>query len=199
MILLYAIACLAIAFYLARFVNSRSPKLVTAFWSAPVAATIGWALSEILFTGVAWALGIYPSDPDHLLPKGTFLKMALIMAGFGFFCAVAGAFTGIYQGRNDAKGIKPMPPMKAMASLAFLIFHCGLLGLCIGILAITYIGYGRMLFEYALNTHVFRNTALMAIGCLFIIVAYFSLNRYALIIFSAFCWLGVAAAAYAIP
>lgn len=91
--MLHFLACAAVAYFLARYVNARFPSWITAVWSSGVATIAGLVVGSVLVLG---ALSLTGVQLDHnALPRA--IGQALIWSAIG-------AAAGIYQGRQASPG-----------------------------------------------------------------------------------------------
>lgn len=95
--MLHYLACATIAYFLARYLNTRFPGRITAVWSGGVAAIVGMVVGSGLVLGGMSAMG---SAPD---PVAT-IDRVLIQ---GFIWSAAGAAAGIFHGRRKAAAAEP--------------------------------------------------------------------------------------------
>lgn len=90
--MLHFIACAAIAYFLARYLNTRFPSAATAVWSSAVAAIAGMVIGSALVFGGMAAMG------SVLDPLATVDKVLIQ----GFIWSVVGAAAGVFHGRRKA-------------------------------------------------------------------------------------------------
>lgn len=90
--MLHYLACAAIAYFLARYLNSRFPGFVTAVWSGGVATIVGMTVGSGIVLGGMAAMGFS-------IDAGVIASRAF---GQAFLFSVAGAAAGIYHGRQKA-------------------------------------------------------------------------------------------------
>jgi len=105
--MLHYLACTAIAYFLARYLNTRFPGWVTAVWSSGVSAIAGIVVGSGLVLGGMALMG-FALDPGAVAGRG--FAQAIIWS-------VAGAAAGIYHGRQKVAagehGDVTSIPMKA--------------------------------------------------------------------------------------
>ena len=90
--MLHYIACAAIAYFLARYLNTRFPGWITAVWSGGVAAIAGMVVGSALVLGGMALMG-FALDPGAVVGRG--FANAIIWS-------VVGAASGVYHGRQKA-------------------------------------------------------------------------------------------------
>lgn len=90
--MLHDIACAAIAYFLARYLNVRFPGLATAVWSSAVATISGMVIGSALVFGGMAAVG------SALDPLATVDKVPIQ----GCIWSVVGAAAGVFHGRRKA-------------------------------------------------------------------------------------------------
>ena len=90
--MLHFIACTAIAYLLARYLNVRFPGWITAVWSGGVAAIAGIVVGSGLVLGGMALMG-FTLDPGAVAGRG--FAQAIIWS-------VVGAASGVYHGRQKA-------------------------------------------------------------------------------------------------
>lgn len=104
--MLHYLACAAIAYFLARYLNTRFPGWITAVWSSGVATVAGLVGGSFIVLGALNLLGM-PIN-HNALPKAF---------GQAFLWSVIGTAAGIYHGRQKAAtgahGTVAGIPMKA--------------------------------------------------------------------------------------
>lgn len=90
--MLHYLACATIAYFLARYLNTRFPGWVTAVWSGGVSAIVGIVVGSGLVLGGVTLMG-FTLDPGAVAGSG--FAQAIIWS-------VVGAAAGIYHGRQKA-------------------------------------------------------------------------------------------------
>lgn len=125
--MLHSLACAVIAYFLARYLNTRFPGFFTAVWSGGVSVLLGTTAGSVVVFGGMAAMGF-------ALDAGAAVVRAIT---HGFIWAVVGAAAGIYHGRQKAAtgehgGVTSIP-MKAW-------FGWGLMTIVTVIAAVAIIG-----------------------------------------------------------
>ncbi len=104
--MLHYIACAALAYFLARYLNARFPGWITAVWSSGVATIAGLVGGSFIVLGALNLLGMPVNH--NALPRAF---------GQAFLWSVVGTAAGIYHGRQKAAtgahGTVAGIPMKA--------------------------------------------------------------------------------------
>ena len=90
--MLHNLACVAIAYFLARHLNARFPSFLTAVWSSAVAAIAGIVIGSVVVLGGMVLMG-FQLDPGAVAGRG--FAQSLIWS-------VAGTAAGIFHGRQKA-------------------------------------------------------------------------------------------------